>query len=213
MMKTYRLFLLLFMINSITFAQVDLTAGMGISFVNSSSLRDYLNSNFSSGEELSSFNTMLDLFVESDYQLNDKYQLGFEYNYSLFSFTSTFGGLGQYELNYINHKPSILLNYVLSGYGYKFKFGGGLGLRLIDLDEKIGLSKNYKSSGWGIVLKTQGLTALSKDFYANISLNFRYDLPGEPENHGRKIFDNTINKNVNVNSLSVGVSIGITYTF
>lgn len=212
-MRTFKVITVLFLISTISYGQIDLTAGMGISFVNSSSLQDYINSNFPSNEELSSFNTLLDLYLECDYMISDNYQVGFEYNYSLFSYTTSFGGIGQYDLNYVNHKPSALIYYILQGYGYKLKFGGGLGPRFIDLDEKIGLSENYKSTGFGIVLKAQGLTALSSDFFANIGVNLSFDAVGEPANNGKKIYDYTINKNVNVNSFSVGVNIGITYSF
>ncbi|GAB4127926.1 MAG: hypothetical protein Fur0015_01600 [Ignavibacteriales bacterium] len=212
-MKSIKIFFFVILTNSIIFAQIDLTAGMGISFVNNSSLQDYLNSSFSSTDNLGSFNSMLDLFAEADYSLSEKYQVGLEYNYSLFSYNSSYGVLGQYELNLIHHKPSLLAYYVISGYGYKFKFGGGFGIRIIDLDEKIGLIKNYSTTGIGFVLKTQGFTALSQSVFANIGVTARYDVPGEPENNGRKIFDNSIGKPVNINSLSVGVNLGISYFF
>jgi len=201
----------MFFVSSILFAQIDFSAGMGISFVSNPSLQDYINSNFPSSDNLSSFNSLLDLYVEVDYSVNQKYQVGLEYNYSVFSYTATFGGIGQYELNYLHHKPSALVYYVLNGYGYKFKFGGGLGLRMIDLDEKIGLVNNYNSIGWGLVLKAQGFTALSEDFFANIGLSFRYDFAGKPDRNGKMIFNNSLNKNVNINSLGVGINLGISY--
>jgi hypothetical protein len=212
-MKLNRILFIVILINTNLFAQIDLTAGMGISFVNNSSLQDYLNSSFPSADELGTFNSELDLYAEADYSVNEKFQLGIEYDYSLYSYTSTYGGLGQYEINIIHHKPSFIGYYVFGGYGYKFKFGGGVGIRIIDLDEKIGLTKNYTSTGWGIVLKAQGYTALGQSVFANIGLSARYDLAGEPEKNGRKIFNNSLNQPVNINSLSFGVNIGISYFF
>ncbi|PJA95408.1 MAG: hypothetical protein CO129_11905 [Ignavibacteriales bacterium CG_4_9_14_3_um_filter_34_10] len=212
-MRLNRILFLMVLINMNLFAQVDLTAGMGISFVNNSSLQDYINSSFPSADELGTFNSALDLYAEADYSINEKYQIGIEYDYSLYSYTTSYGGLGQYEMNIIHHKPSVLGYYVVSGYGYKFKFGGGVGLRLIDLDEKIGLIKNYSSTGWGLVLKAQGYTALSQSVFANIGVTARYDLAGEPESKGRKIINNSLNQPMNINSLSFGVNLGISYFF
>lgn len=212
-MKLFRLFIPVFLMQTAILAQVDLSAGMGISFVNNSSLQDYLNSSFPSSDNLGSFNSFLDLYAEFDYSLSEKYQIGFEYYYSLFSYNSAYGVLGQYELTTKHHKPSLLVYYVINGYGYKFKFGGGAGIRIIDLDEKIGLIKNYSTTGVGFALKAQGYTALSQSVFANIGVTARYDLPGEPENNGKKIIDNTIDKPVNINSLSVGVNLGISYFF
>jgi hypothetical protein len=58
-----------------------------------------------------------------------------------------------------------------------------------------------------------GNTALGSNVYANITGDIRYDLNGTPKNNGNAILNQGSNNNVNLNSLSVGLSLGITYIF
>lgn len=194
-------------------AQIDISAGMGISFFNNSSMQDYINTNFPGSDELSTFNSEVELFIEGDYELSPTFQLGFEYVYSIYSYTTSFVGSGQYELAYNEHKPSILAYYVIPGTGYKFKFGGGLGIRYIDLDEDIFTTTNYTSLGFGALLRAQGLTLLSDNLYANIGVTVRYDLTGEPENDGEKIRNNVLDENLSMNSVSISIDLGVSYVF
>ncbi|MFC2133512.1 hypothetical protein ACFLTH_02745 [Bacteroidota bacterium] len=197
--------------SSSLFAQFDISGGMGISFVNNSSLTDYLNIYFPSSSELGSFNSSVEFFIEGDYTLSEDFQLGVEYAYQIFSHNTQTGNSGTYDLSYGHHKPSIVGYYVVSGAGYKFKFGGGVGYRIISLDEQIFATTNYSASGLGFLLRAQGNTLLSGDLYVNVGLDLRYDLPGEPKNGNQYIVDNTINENINVNSLSVGIRVGVSY--
>jgi hypothetical protein len=211
-----KLFVLLFLCSSIIInAQVDITGAMGIAFVNNSSLKDYINSNFPSEKELGTFNSSFDLSLEADYTISENFEMGLEYVYNIFSYTtSTFGGLGVYEISYKHLKPSLLAYYVLPGAGYKFKIGGGIGYRVVDLDEKIFQTVNYTTSGFGFLLRAQGLTTLGGNFYANLGGTFRYDLPGEvsesnPTDSGHSMED----YNVSINSIVFSVNIGVTYSF
>ena len=74
-------------------------------------------------------------------------------------------------------------------------------------------SNNYSSVGFGILLRAVGNTALGSNVYANITGDIRYDLNGTPKNNGNPIRNETLDNNVNLNSLSVGLSLGITYIF
>jgi len=210
-----KIFALIFIFSSLIInAQVDVTGAMGIAFVNNASLKDYINSNFPSDKALSTFNSSFDLSLEADYTISENFEMGVEYVYNIFSYTSTFGGLGVYDLSYKHHKPSLLAYYVLPGSGYKFKLGGGIGYRMVDLDEKKIQSTNYTSSGLGFLLRIQGLTTLGGNLYANLGGSFRYDLPGEPESSdGITIVDPIDGTNVNINSIVFSVNIGVTYSF
>ncbi len=99
------------------------------------------------------------------------------------------------------------------GTGYNFKFGGGVGPRFASVKESPkGLSdeKEYSSTGFGVVVRAEGNTVLSENFYANISLDIRYDVNGEPfDSDGIKLTN--FNENVNFNSFAVGVKLGISY--
>lgn len=205
-MKSKLLLLSLFIYSSSLFAQIDISAGMGIDFVNSSSLKDYANFNFPSSEKISTFNSAVEFFVEGDYTLSENYQIGLEYSYLLFSYSAN-----TYEISYGHHRPTLVGYYVIPGPGYKFKFGGGIGYRIVDLEEKIFSSKNYSSSGVGFLLRAQGHTSLGGNLYANVGIDFRYDMPGEPKDGDTYIIDPGINENVNINSLSIGIRLGVSY--
>ncbi len=63
----------------------------------------------------------------------------------------------------------------------------------------------------GVVLKAIGNTALSKDFFALIGIDIRYDFPGELSNNGNKILNPATNEFVNMNSISVAINLGVTF--
>ncbi|NMB81979.1 MAG: hypothetical protein GYA14_09190, partial [Ignavibacteria bacterium] len=110
-------------------------------------------------------------------------------------------------------RPSLLGYYVIAGQGYKFKFGGGLGLRLASLNEEIITKTNYKANGFGLLVKAEANTLLSDNLYVLMGLDLRYDVTGDLESgSGKKITNLVNNENVNLNSISVGIKIGINYT-
>ena len=212
--KIFLALLVFLLINSIQ-AQVDIVGGMGISFVYNPSLNDYLENNWAD-EEIQPFSSTVEFYGEVDYSLSPKYQLGFEYVYSLYGYSS-FKHNTNYKLDYSHQKPSILGYYVISGEGYKFKFGGGFGLRTVDLTESIGTTdegaQKFSTTGYGLLGRIQGHTALGGNFYANIGSTIRYDAPGVPENGDNNLHNTLTNEDVNINSFSVSVNIGISYFF
>lgn len=213
-MKKIFISLLLYMLwCNVNYSQVDITASMGINFVNNTSLQDYVNT-LLSAEELGTFNSAFEFHLETDYSLAEKFQFGMEYVYMIFSHNSSFTGGVIYDISYIHHKPSLIAYYVISGKGYKFKFGGGAGIRIIDLDEKIQITKNYTSVGFGILLKAQAHTSLGDNLYANIAGNIRYDIAGEPKDADDNYFRyNFSDEKVNINSLSFGLNLGLSFFF
>ncbi|MCB0729422.1 MAG: hypothetical protein KDC88_00195 [Ignavibacteriae bacterium] len=199
-----KLFLMLnLFFSSLIFAQIDLNAGMGLNFFSAPDLRDYINSNFSTAEDMSSFNTSADFFCEIGYNITQDYQISFEYNFNIYSYNSSFNG-GVYDFSLNHHKPSIIGYYVKSGIGYRFKFGGGVGLRIAQVDEELyGSTESYSTNGFGLLLKAQGDTKLGGDFYALIAGEVRYDMPGELET--------LTNSKINLNSFSLALKLGIAY--
>ena len=211
-MKKFIFIILIFFVTKNTMAQVDLAAGMGISFVNNSSLTEYLNIFFPSEDEIGAFSSTAEFYFEADYSLTPSFQLGIEDTYTLFSYNTSIGFIN-YKIEYGHHKPSLLAYYVMSGEGYKFKFGGGAGIRIVDLTEKINIVEDYSTIGFGFLLRAQGHTKLGDNFYANVGGTMRLDFPGEPSNGERKIHNNITNENVNINSFSVSMDIGVSYFF
>ncbi|MCW8849884.1 MAG: hypothetical protein OQJ81_07890 [Melioribacteraceae bacterium] len=201
----HKYFVIILLFCSVTYAQYDINAGMGLNFFSSPDLRNYINANFATAEELQSFNTSADFFGEFGYNFNDQYQISGEYTFNIFSFNSNFPG-GRYDLKINQHKPSIIIYYQIIGMGYKLKFGTGIGLRIAQVSEELyGSVVDYSTSGFGGILKAQGDTKLGGDFYALIAGEIRLDMPGEIETLTGGKF--------NINSFGVALKLGLAYYF
>jgi len=201
--KYFLIVLVLFAFQSLK-AQVDVVGGMGISMVYNPSLNDYLD--MRADEEIQAFATTVEFYGEVDYSITEKYQIGIEYAYSLFDFTSY--SRYNYSLSYAHQKPSLLAYYVISGEGYKFKFGGGAGLRVVSVVENIFIDENFEALGFGLLVRAQGHTKLGDNIYANIGSTLRADFPGTPTND-----NNDFHNDANINSISISLNLGISYFF
>ena len=214
-MKKFVITLFVVFISAFSFAQTEneVRASMGIDFVSIPSLKEYIDQ--LPYEELTDFNAAVNFSGSYGRMLSESYQLQAELGYFLYSFTSS-GTDGQYDLTYSLIMPSILNYYVLTGKGYNFKFGGGVGVRLLSVDESLpgtGSSENYSSVGYGFILRAEGNTAIAENVFAHIAADVRYDVNGEPENDGQNLYNVVYKENVNFNSLSFGIRLGISYQF
>ncbi len=214
-MKKFVMTLFVVFISAFSFAQTEneVRASMGIDFVSIPSLKEYIDQ--LPYEELTDFNAAVNFSGSYGRMLSESYQLQAELGYLLYSFTSS-GTDGQYDLTYSLIMPSILNYYVLTGKGYNFKFGGGVGVRLLSVDESLpgtGSSENYSSVGYGFILRAEGNTAIAENVFAHIAADVRYDVNGEPENDGQNLYNVVYKENVNFNSLSFGIRLGISYQF
>ena len=208
-----RVFLTLFftIISFTSFAQKEneVRASMGIDFVSVPDLKDYLERNYT--DVLADFSSAVNFSVAYGRMIGESSQLELEVGYLLNSYNEN-SGSGTYDLSYSQIMPSLLYSFVIAGNGYNFKFGGGAGVRVLSITEKqpgFPNEDNYSSFGFGFILRGVGNTALSKDVYAHIGADVRYDLIGEAEKSdlGNKIGD------VSFNSLSFGIRLGISYQF
>ncbi len=209
-----KLLIALLLMSPALFAQGEIKGNMGINFLSIPSMQDYINQNFApSDAQLPSFVTAVIFSGEGGLFLSNSFAVTLEASYQIYSYTT--GGFGgQYELAFNNFMPSVLAYYVVAGKGYNFKFGGGVGVRLASVDESlpaVGTSTNYSSTGFGGILRVEGNTLLGGSAYANIGLEMRYDANGEPENNGNKLYNAITQDNVNFNTFSVGIRLGITY--
>ena len=176
---------------------------MGLSFFNAPDLKDYINSNFATSKKLSTFNSSADFYAELGIVLSSNYQLGFEYNLNIYSFNAPIG-IGLYDLSLNQHKPSLIGYYYVAGEGYKFKFGIGGGLRTVNAEEELyGSTNDYSTKGFGGLLKLEGDTKLSGNFYALIAGEVRYDRPGE--------LQTLSNSKIGLTSLGVGLKLGVVF--
>ncbi len=211
MKKIFFLFLLLPFLN--LYGQWDFGISMGLDFKSAPAYRDYINFNFASPDnKLKSFNSSVNFSGEAGYLINKSFQIGLEYSIVIDSYNSPLGSGGIYEISYLMHRPSVIGYYVIGGAGYKFKFGGGLGLRFVSLNEEIITKSEYESSGWGLLIKGEANTLLSGNLYVLLGLDFRYDLPGElSSDENKKITNFATGEIVNLNAISIGVKLGISY--
>ena len=199
--------------SSSVFAQTELKGTMGINFLSIPSMQDYINQNFApSNDQVGSFVTAVVFSGEGGLFLSPSFAMTLEASYQIYSYTNV-GPAGKYDLSYNNFMPSVLGYYVLSGEGYNFKFGGGVGIRFASVDETLPANVsaiNYSSTGFGGILRVEGNTLLGGNAYANIGAEIRYDVNGEPENNGNKLYNNIAAENVNFNTFSAGIRLGIT---
>lgn len=214
-MKKFIVTLFVFIISVFSFTQTpnEVRGSMGIDFVSIPSLKEYIDQ--LPYEELTDFNAAVNFSGSYGRMLSESFQIQAELGYLLYSFTSS-GTDGQYDLTYNLVMPSILGYYVLNGAGYNFKFGGGGGVRFLSVDESLpgtGSSENYSETGYGFILRTEGNTAIAENVYAHIAADVRYDVNGEPENNGENLYNIVYKENVNFNSLSFGLRLGISYQF
>ena len=214
-MKKIVITLFVIFISVFSFSQTEneVRASMGIDFVSIPSLKEYIDQ--LPYEELTDFNAAVNFSGSYGRMLSESYQLQAELGYLLYSFTSS-GTDGQYDLTYSLIMPSILNYYVLTGKGYNFKFGGGIGIRYLNVEESLpgtGTSEKYSSTGYGFILRAEGNTAIAENVFAHIAADVRYDVNGEPENNGQNLYNVVYKENVNFNSLSFGIRLGISYQF
>jgi len=213
-MKYLSILILAFSMN--LYGQVSLRGSMGINFMNTPSLKDYLNQNFApQNEQLGSFGSAISFSLEGDYNVSKSFEIGIEAAYLLNSYTYSLTG-GKYEFAYGAFMPSAIAYYVIKGTGYYIKFGAGGGPRFLTVNETLPftvIANKYTSTGFGLLLKADGNTAISSNFYANIGADIRYDLLGEPKSGSNNIMNNAAGTNVNLNSFSVGIRLGLSYIF
>jgi hypothetical protein len=216
MKKSKILLFLLFCLPIAVNAQNEIRASMGVSGISTSSLRSYINRNFaSSDQQVAAFNTAISFAGEYGYQLKENFQIGVEYDFMLNSFDIPYYA-GSYELSYNIHSPSVTAYYVYAGSGFKLKAGGGAGPRFITLQEKVPPVKaaaDYSSTGFGVLIKAEGLTTLGGNIYAYIGGDLRVDFNGEPKKNGANLINAITNEKVNMNSVSAGLKLGVTYLF
>lgn len=216
-----KIFFLLFvlLISNFSFSQEanEIRASMGIDFQSIPSVQDYINqSRFSPADnQVGDFSSAVNFSGAYGRMLSENYQLAAEIGYLIYSYTSTDIN-GRYDLTFTSIMPSILNYFVVGGKGYNFKFGGGAGIRFITANELLPgrpSKTKHSSTGFGLIIRAEANTLLGGKVYAHIGADIRYDVNGEPKNDGEPLYNIIIKENVNFNSLSFGIRLGLSYIF
>lgn len=195
------------------FAQWEGRASMGINIASTADLRDYINEGWGAGNPMDEISTMIEFGGEIGYKAGKNLQIAVEGAYAFNSYTNITAN-GKYELNYKFISPSLMGYYMIEGAGYSFKFGGGVGPRFLVVEEIkpfVVTGITYTSTGFGIVARASGSTALSNNVFAYIGADARYDAGGTPKKDGIAIPQR--GRELSVNSLSLGLKIGVSFTF
>lgn len=195
------------------FAQWEGRASMGINIASTADLRDYINEGWGAGNPMDDITTMIEFGGEIGYKAGKNLQIAVEGAYAFNSYTNITAN-GKYELNYKFISPSLMGYYMIEGAGYSFKFGGGVGPRFLVVEEIkpfVVTGITYTSTGFGIVARASGSTALSNNVFAYIGADARYDAGGTPKKDGIAIPQR--GRELSVNSLSLGLKIGVSFTF
>ncbi|MDP3682530.1 MAG: hypothetical protein Q8S01_01225 [Ignavibacteria bacterium] len=193
-------------------AQWQVRGSMGLNVVSMPDLRDYLNTNFYLGDErLNEFSPAVEVGLEVGYQLEEHFQLSCELSYEYGSFTYFVIGNNVFSYNLL--QPSLLGYYTINGAGFQFKFGGGIGPRFVFASETSPYTTSllkYSSTGFGLVGKVDGITSLGGNFFAYVGLDLRYNRNGNlSDSDGKEKISNVTNAALNLNSVSVGIKIGV----
>lgn len=193
-------------------AQWEVRGSMGLNYVNMADLKDYLNLNYFIGDmALYQFFPAFEASAEVGYQSDQNLEFGLEATYELNSFQTSYLSVYRFDYGFIS--PSLLAYYVLQGTGYKFKFGGGIGPRFISADEKLPYlvqTETYTSNGVGVIVRAEGLTALSQNVFASLGFDIRYSTFGDFKSASGKTFMNNLTgSKLKMNSLSVGIKVGV----
>lgn len=195
------------------FAQWEGRASMGINIASTADLRDYINEGWGAGNPMDDITTMIEFGGEIGYKAGKNLQIAVEGAYAFNSYTNITAN-GKYELNYKFISPSLMGYYMIEGAGYSFKFGGGVGPRFLVVEEIkpfVVTGITYTSTGFGVVARASGSTALSNNVFAYIGADARYDAGGTPKKDGIAIPQR--GRELSVNSLSLGLKIGVSFTF
>lgn len=214
-MKKLIITIFLFCLMSSFAQENEITTTMGIDFMSTPSFRDYINQNYTAGEEMNDFNSAVQFTVKYGRLLNSNFMLAGEIGYQIYSYNNYFS-LGQYDITINSLLPNILAYYVISGNGYNFKFGGGAGLRLLYLSEKLpgepGSTK-YTASGFGLLLRGEASTRIDGNLHVHVGADLRYDLAGKPQASQDTLSTNKTFEQIEFNSLIAGVRLGLSYYF
>ncbi len=193
----------------------NLSGGIGVNLLNSTSLTDYLNS--ISRRRYDDFIINPEFFVSVGYQVSDNYCLKLNYNYVINSFNIE-DVLGYFENHLSIHTPVILIDRFYKTDGVILKLGAGIGYSYAILGRKI-LStqiENFYSYGLGLKFDFEANTPFGDNLYGLISSDIKLFLMSEFQNSNfqKLVFRyGNQNKNLDLDFFSISLKFGLIYYF
>lgn len=198
-------------------SKFSVSGAMGLSFVNTPDVKNYLIYVTGLPDQVNSFSSNLQLSLEGNYRVHPDLDISLLTDLVFSSNEFDVAGFGsRYKLNYLIIKPSLCAYKVYPGAGYQFRVGGGIGPRFLSVSEtNPGFTSevSFTKVGFGAVATFDAATALTDVAMVYLNGNLQYDVIGAPEHEGAALQRQDNKKNVTFNNFSAGVKIGILYQF
>lgn len=190
------------------------SAGMGVSYINTPSIVDYLNMYTSQADRVADFTPAVEFFAAPEISLGSSFILKLEYAYLLKSYS--LGELGgTYSFDYSAHMPTLVLDYLLEGDKFYVKAGGGIGYhfgRFSYLFPNSSTEARFTGNGVGFKLELIGNTAFGESLYGLIGGDLRLDFIGALKDASGKGPVGAIDP-VKLHFASAGIKFGLVYYF
>lgn len=188
----------------------SISAGMGLSLINSPGFNEYLRNEIKSSDSVKSFSLGLEFFSAFELGLSKNLSARLDYLYFIKSVTY-YRAFYVFDYFYFIHQPSINAFYLVNGKHYQFKFGGGIGLQYIQL-EVTGLNSSgtFKTLGAGVRGEIIYSARLSKRLSSYISGFALGNLTGKAKDSNGNTLKSTSGKDVDLSGFGVGARLGIT---
>ena len=152
---------------------VQISAGLGIDGISSSSLFSYINTLYA--QQMSGLISATEFFIVPEIQITDHWLLGMEYSYLLCSKSN----IGNYAGDFTEsvHMPMVIAHYFWHGEGYWMKLGGGAGYNTGTLTQTIiqnGTELTFTAHGVGMKLDAVMNLAFDEHLYGVLSGDVRW---------------------------------------
>jgi len=204
---------------------ISFSFGMGVSYCNNPSLKTFVEyelpfyNTVPVNDRLSSFYTGIEFFGGAEFQLSKKISIKGEYSYFSKSYNSSyFTQYQNYEFTYYSHQPLLTLYYIIPQENSFIKIGASAGYLFSNFTQRVyGAQSNYNSTGITLRLNAVLDIQMGKNLAGYLSVfankTFQSDLK---DSNGNLLLNNSVeidpkNKTVNLNSLGVGVRVGLEF--
>jgi hypothetical protein len=193
-----------------------ISAGMGISLVNTPAFNDFLKDEipYSNTDSIKNFSVGVEVFGGLELQFNKRFSLKLDYSYFFKTLSYNYGGFITYDYFYLIHQPYLMAYYNIPGKHYRFSFGGGAGYlySIFHRTDQGGIDIKYTSTGFGIKGEAIFSAELSNKLYSYLS-GF---LIGESfgilkDSNGTLLVSPLTGKEVNLSTFGLGLRLGFSY--
>ena len=194
--------------------RAQLSAGMGVSYVNPPDVVDLVNTVPGNPGRTSQFKTAVEFFGDVAIPVGGAWTLKVEYAYLLGSYNID-SGVGPAEITFVAHMPTLLLQYTLvHERTYDVRAGVGVGYHFGTLSEKYGsLDDSFTGKGLGFTADVEANTALGEDLFVYLGGNIRWDFIGALSNGAGRPPSVTASAPPTLTFFGIGARLGLSYFF